>query len=446
VAVKKAAKKAAKKALKKAAPSKRAAAKKATTKKATVSRKAATKKAPAKKAASPKKASTKKPTSKRATEKKVASKKAASKKTPLSQEEYFESLAAQIAEQEVSIEAPPPKKKRKIVARKQTDAETARKYGRRASDRKEMEEEEVEFDKRGRRKAKKKKASSVTAKKPDDNPIVSYLQGLNKTSLIDGKMEVELAKRIAEGDIDAKRSLVKANLRLVVNIAKRYINRGLLFLDLIQEGNLGLLRSVEKFDYSLGYKFSTYATWWIKQSIIRAIAEQTKVIRVPVHVVEQVNKFKRQIQEITQRLSRDPSMEEVAEFTGHTVEECEKFLNMASDPIFFQQSIRGDDDGGATIGDFLETDREDSSPEEQTFQGVLRDQIDSVLSELSDREREVLNLRFGLEDGVPRSLAWIGKRFNVTRERIRQIEARALKKLKRSAKANTKLRDYYVTP
>ena len=338
---------------------------------------------------------------------------------------------------------------RKIVARKHVDAEGARKYGRRASDREAVEGEEIVVDQRGRarRRQKKESEASIAAKKKDDgNPIVSYLQGLNKTRLIDGKTEVELAKRIAEGDVEAKRALVRANLRLVVNIAKRYINRGLLFLDLIQEGNLGLLRSVEKFDYSLGYKFSTYATWWIKQSIIRAIAEQTKVIRVPVHIVEQVNKFKRQIQEITQRLNRDPSLEEIAGFTSLTVEQVEDLLHMATDPIFFQQGIKGDEDGSATIGDFIETDREDSSPEERTFKGVLRGQIDSVLSELSDREREVLNLRFGLEDGVPRSLAWIGKRFNVTRERVRQIEARALKKLKRSAKANTKLRDYYFGP
>jgi RNA polymerase primary sigma factor len=164
-----------------------------------------------------------------------------------------------------------------------------------------------------------------------------------------------------------------------------------------------------------------------------------------VHIVEQVNKFKRQIQDITQRLNRDPSLEELAEFTGHTPQECEELLNMAMDPVFFQQAIKGDEDGSATIGDFIESEREDASPEVRTFQGVLRGQIETVLSELSDREREVLNLRFGLEDGVPRSLAWIGKRFSVTRERVRQIEARALKKLKRSAKANTRLRDYYFT-
>ncbi len=351
-----------------------------------------------------------------------------------------------------------PKGPRKLVARRHIEGGEKSKFRRRASDVAEDAEggegPEGGTDRRGGGKGKGGKARAPkdpdaakggkSSKESDQNPVVSYLQGLNKTELIDGKTEIELAKRIARGDIEAKKALVRANLRLVVNIAKRYINRGLLFLDLIQEGNLGLLRSVEKFDYSLGYKFSTYATWWIKQSIIRAIAEQTKVIRVPVHIVEQVNKFKRQVQDITQKLNRDPTLDEIAQLTGRTTEECEDLLRLATDPIFFQQNIKGEDDSGsATIGDFLESDRDEASPEEATFKGVLREHIDGVLSELSDREREILKLRFGLEDGVPRSLAWIGKRFNVTRERIRQIEARGLKKLKRSAKANSRLKDYY---
>jgi RNA polymerase primary sigma factor len=396
----------------------------ATRKKPAAKKKASKKKAPAKKKTPAKKVAGKKrtPAKKAAAKKKAPTKKTTGKKKAPSKRNTAGGTS------------------RKLVARRHVDGGGG-KYRRRASDRAEDAEDVVVGPK-----GKKKKAKKAVARrdKGDGNPVVSYLQGLNKTSLIDGKTEVELAKRIAQGDIEAKKALVKANLRLVVNIAKRYINRGLLFLDLIQEGNLGLLRSVEKFDYSLGYKFSTYATWWIKQSIIRAIAEQTKVIRVPVHIVEQVNKFKRQVQEITQKLNRDPSLEEIAKITGRTVEDCEELLTMATDPVFFQQGIKGDDDGGgATIGDFLESDREDGSPEEQTFKGVLREHIDSVLADLSDREREILKLRFGLDDGIPRSLAWIGKRFNVTRERIRQIEARGLKKLKRSAKANTRLRDYY---
>lgn len=277
-----------------------------------------------------------------------------------------------------------------------------------------------------------------------DNPVIAYLENLNKTGLVDVHKEVELAKKIQGGDIEAKKALVRANLRLVVNIAKRYINRGILFLDLIQEGNMGLLRSVEKFDYKLGYKFSTYATWWIKQSIIRAIAEQSRVIRIPVHIIEMLNKFKRTKRQLAIDLGRDPTEDELAKASGCDPAQIEELLLMAQEPMSYEANIKSDDSGHATMENFLETEDERVVPENRVIQTLLREQIESVLADLSDREREILKLRFGLDDGIPRSLAWIGKRMGVTRERVRQIEARGLKKLKRSAKANTKLKDYYL--
>ncbi len=276
-----------------------------------------------------------------------------------------------------------------------------------------------------------------------DNAVVAYLSGLNKTPLLKLEEEVELARKIEKGDIEAKKALVRANLRLVVNIAKRYINRGILFLDLIQEGNMGLLRSVEKFDYHLGYKFSTYATWWIKQSIIRAIAEQSRLIRIPVHIMEQINKFKRKVQELTNETGRRPTVEEIAEKLGMSEEEIEDIFRLLQDPISYDQTIKMDD-GEVTVEEFLEDDEERVSPEFKVLQAHLREQIETALSELSEREREIIKLRFGLDDGVPRSLAWIGKRMGVTRERIRQIEARALKKLKKNAKTSLRLKDYYT--
>mgnify|MGYP001611867780 CR=1 FL=1 len=293
-------------------------------------------------------------------------------------------------------------------------------------------------------KPKKRRGRPPKADKEVDNPVIAYLGGLNKTPLLKSHEEVELAKKIEAGDIEAKKALVRANLRLVVNIAKRYINRGILFLDLIQEGNLGLLRSVEKFDYTLGYKFSTYATWWIKQSIIRSIAEQSRLIRIPIHIIEQLNKFKRRVRELTNEIGREPSSEEIAERLGMPLEKVEDMIKIAQEPISYDQNVKMQD-GNVTVEDFLEADDEERSPESQVLKTRLREQIEAALSELSPREREILILRFGLEDGIPRSLAWIGKRMGVTRERIRQIEARGLKKLKRSVKATSRLRDYYTS-
>jgi len=271
-----------------------------------------------------------------------------------------------------------------------------------------------------------------------DDMVMAYLKELGEVNLLTGEEEVQLAKRIKEGDDEAKKALIRANLRLVVSIAKKYANRGLLFLDLVQEGNLGLIKSVEKFEYKMGYKFSTYATWWIKQAIIRAIADQGKAIRIPPHILEEINKFKKAQHILLQKLGREPTPEEIMEEMDISKKKFKELVQISQDPLSLELSV-GDDD--SQLVNFIE-DTSAVLPEEAAFNKMLRAQIEDVLSDLTDKEKQVLKLRFGLEDGVPRSLEEIGKIFNVTRERIRQIEDKALQKL-RHHKRQVKLTDFY---
>ncbi len=271
-----------------------------------------------------------------------------------------------------------------------------------------------------------------------DDPVKLYLKEIGKIGLLTPEEEIELAKRIEKGDQEAKDKLMKANLRLVVSIAKRYVGRGLLFLDLIQEGNLGLLRAVEKFDYRKGYKFSTYATWWIRQAITRAIADQARTIRIPVHMVETINKLMRISKELVQELGREPTPKEIAERMGLSEQKVKDILKIAQEPISLEKPIGKEED--SHLGDFL-PDEDSPAPPKVTSNILLREHLEELLSGLSERERDVLKLRFGLEDGHPHTLEEVGKKFNVTRERIRQIEAKALRKLKHPSRSKI-LKDF----
>ena len=271
-----------------------------------------------------------------------------------------------------------------------------------------------------------------------DDPVRMYLKEIGKIPLLKPHEEVEYAKRMAEGDEFAKQKLVEANLRLVVSIAKRYVGRGMLFLDLIQEGNLGLIKAVEKFDYKKGYKFSTYATWWIRQAITRAIADQARTIRIPVHMVETINKLVREQRNLLQELGQDPTPEQIAERMDMTPDKVREILKIAQEPVSLETPIGEEDD--SHLGDFIE-DEVIENPVDYTTRVVLREQLDEVLDTLTDREENVLRLRFGLDDGKMRTLEDVGKVFNVTRERIRQIEAKALRKLRHPSRSKP-LRDF----
>ncbi len=271
-----------------------------------------------------------------------------------------------------------------------------------------------------------------------DDPVKMYLKEIGQVSLLTPEEEVELAKRIEQGDIEAKKKLIEANLRLVVSIAKRYVGRGMLFLDLIQEGNLGLIRAVEKFDYRKGYKFSTYATWWIRQAITRAIADQARTIRIPVHMVETINKLVRTSRQLTQELGREPTPEEIAEKMNISAEKVREILKTAQEPLSLETPIGEEED--SHLGDFIE-DTGVLAPPQAASYSLLKEQLEVVLNTLTDRERKVLRLRFGLEDGKPHTLEEVGQIFGVTRERIRQIEAKALRKLRHPSRSK-KLRDY----
>ena len=271
-----------------------------------------------------------------------------------------------------------------------------------------------------------------------DDPVRMYLKEIGKIPLLKPHEEVELAKRMMEGDEIAKQRLVEANLRLVVSIAKRYGGRGMLFLDLIQEGNLGLIKAVEKFDYERGFKFSTYATWWIRQAITRAIADQARTIRIPVHMVETINKLIRVSRQLLQELGRDPKPEEIAKEMDMSEEKVREIMKIAQDPVSLETPIGEEED--SHLGDFI-PDEDALAPAEAAAYSLLKDQIEEVLGSLNEREQKVLKLRFGLEDGRARTLEEVGKEFDVTRERNRQIEAKALRKLRHPSRSK-KLRDY----
>ena len=271
-----------------------------------------------------------------------------------------------------------------------------------------------------------------------EDPVRMYLKEIGKVPLLTADEEVELAKRMEEGDVEATKKLAEANLRLVVSIAKRYVGRGMLFLDLIQEGNLGLIKAVEKFDYKKGYKFSTYATWWIRQAITRAIADQARTIRIPVHMVETINKFVRVQRQLLQELGREPYPEEIAEQMGMPVERVREIQKISLEPVSLETPIGEEED--SHLGDFIQDDNVPVPAEAAAFT-LLREQLDEVLGTLTDREQKVLKLRFGLEDGRARTLEEVGKEFKVTRERIRQIEAKALRKLRHPSRSR-KLKDY----
>ena len=271
-----------------------------------------------------------------------------------------------------------------------------------------------------------------------DDPVRMYLKEMGKISLLTADQEVEIASRIASGDESAREKLAEANLRLVVSIAKRYVGRGMLFLDLIQEGNLGLIKAVEKFDYTKGYKFSTYATWWIRQAITRAIADQARTIRIPVHMVETINKLSRVKRQLLQELGRDPQPDEIAAEMGVSPEKVREIMKIAQDPVSLETPIGEEED--SHLGDFIPDD-DVPAPAEAATATLLKEQLMDVLNTLTPREEKVLRLRFGIDDGHQRTLEEVGKEFNVTRERTRQIEAKALRKLRHPSRSR-KLRDF----
>ena len=291
------------------------------------------------------------------------------------------------------------------------------------------DEEEIELDKID---------LSVPEGVSIEDPVRMYLKEIGKVSLLTADEEIELAKRMEQGDEEAKKRLAEANLRLVVSIAKRYVGRGMLFLDLIQEGNLGLIKAVEKFDYRKGYKFSTYATWWIRQAITRAIADQARTIRIPVHMVETINKLIRVSRQLLQELGREPTPEEIAEEMKMPVDRVREILKISQEPVSLETPIGEEED--SHLGDFIQDDNVPVPADAAAFT-LLKDQVIEVLGTLTEREQKVLRLRFGLDDGRARTLEEVGKEFNVTRERIRQIEAKALRKLRHPSRSR-KLKDY----
>ena len=305
-----------------------------------------------------------------------------------------------------------------------------------------IDEKEDGIDKELQNKNKKKtllnEKLDLNIKSPIIDPVRMYLKEIGKVNLLYASKEVQLAKRIEAGDADATKIMVESNLRLVVSIAKKYVGRGVLFLDLIQEGNLGLIKAVEKFDYKRGYKFSTYATWWIRQGITRAISDQGRTIRVPVHMVENINKLIRVQRKLVQELGRDPSAEEISEKMDFTPEKVREIIKISQHPISFETPIG--EAGDSHLGDFIE-DSEIEKPADAASFAMLQDQLKEVLGTLTDRERRIIQLRFGLYDGHPRTLEEVGREFKVTRERIRQIEFKTINKLRNSNRSKS-LKDF----
>ena len=283
-----------------------------------------------------------------------------------------------------------------------------------------------------------KKKLDFSIKSPTNDPVRMYLKEIGKVRLLTGAEEVQLAKRIEKGDMAAKSRLVEANLRLVVSIAKKYVGRGMLFLDLIQEGNLGLIRAVEKFDYKKGYKFSTYATWWIRQAITRAIADQARTIRIPVHMVETINKLIRSQRQLLQKLGREPTVEEIAQIMEISSDKVREIMKISQEPVSLETPIGEEED--SHLGDFIE-DSDVEAPSDAASFTMLQEQLNEVLNTLNDRERKVIQLRYGLQDGHPRTLEEVGREFGVTRERIRQIESKTLSKLRHPNKSGA-LKDF----
>jgi RNA polymerase primary sigma factor len=301
----------------------------------------------------------------------------------------------------------------------------------------EGEEEEAEEEEAAEA-APKGATIDVTVRHRAHDPVRAYLREIGKVPLLTAEEEISIAKRIERGDPQARRQLIEANLRLVVSIAKRYVGRGMLFLDLIQEGNLGLMRAVEKYDWRRGYKFSTYATWWIRQSITRGIADQARTIRVPVHMVETINKLARIQRQLTQTLERDPTTEELAEQMETTPERIEQILKIAQEPVSLEAPVGDEED--ASLGEFIE-DEEMARPHFAVTEKLRREEVEAVLSTLSFRERKVLELRYGLNGDEPKTLEDVGRYFGVTRERIRQIESKTMSKLRHPSRSQV-LRDY----
>jgi len=294
------------------------------------------------------------------------------------------------------------------------------------------------FKNKGKRRASFNEKLNTKIKSAVIDPVKVYLKAIGKVKLLSASQEVQLAKRIEAGDAEAKKLLVESNLRLVVSIAKKYAGRGMLFLDLIQEGNIGLIKAVEKFDYKRGYKFSTYATWWIRQGITRAISDQARTIRVPVHMVENINKLMRVQRKLVQEFGRDPSAEEISEKMDFTPEKVREIIKINQNPVSFESPVG--EEGDTQLGDFIE-DSEIEKPMDAALFILLQEQLQKILDTLDDRERRIIQLRFGLHDGYPRTLEEVGREFKVTRERIRQIEFKTLNKLRNSNRSKA-LRDF----